>query len=235
MFLPIHDDNPRSIRPVVTLALIATCVLAWVFVQGAGATLPLAKSICDLGMIPGELTGRAIGEAVPLGNGLACVVDAQPAWYTVVTSMFLHADWLHLIGNLWFLWLFGDNVEDEFGHVPFALFYLVCGIAAAMTQLWIDPAAATPMVGASGAISGVMGAYLVRFPRVPVRVLAILLIFITTFRVPALVVIGLWFVLQVLGGLPQLGAHAAGVAFWAHIGGFVAGAAIALVTYRRRR
>jgi membrane associated rhomboid family serine protease len=198
-------------------------------VQGAGAELPLARSVCELGMIPGELTGRAAGEYVPLGEGLVCVVDARPAWHTVLTSMFLHGDWLHLIGNLWFLWLFGDNVEDELGHAGFALFYLLCGIAAAGTQLFIDPAASVPMVGASGAISGVMGAYIVRFPHAPVRVLAILIIFLTTFRVPAFVVLGYWFLLQVLGGLPQLGGNAsAGVAFWAHVGGFVAGVLIAL-------
>jgi membrane associated rhomboid family serine protease len=242
MFLPIHDDNPRRSAPIVTLLLIGITLIVWFLVQGAGDAVPLARSVCELGMIPGELTGRAAGELVPLGHGLVCVVDARPAWHTVLTSMFLHGDWLHLIGNLWFLWLFGDNVEDELGHGGFAVFYVLCGIAAAAAQLVVDPSAAVPMVGASGAISGVMGAYIVRFPRAPVRVLAILIIFLTTFRVPAFVMLGYWFLLQVLGGLPQLGGNAAaGVAFWAHVGGFVAGVLIALAlgprmsATRRRR
>jgi membrane associated rhomboid family serine protease len=235
MFLPIHDENPRSSTPVVTLLLIGATLVVWFVVQGAGAPLPLARSICELGMIPGGLTGRAVGEAVPLGHGLACVVDAAPAWHTVLTSMFLHGDWLHLLGNLWFLWLFGDNVEDDLGHVGFALFYVLCGIAAALTQLLIDPAGAVPMVGASGAISGVMGAYAVRYPRAPVRVLALLIVFLTVIRVPALLVLGYWFVLQLLGGLPQLGGHVAGVAFWAHVGGFVAGAVLVKAFARRDR
>lgn len=233
MFLPIHDDNPRLATPVVTIALIGATLAVWFVVQGAGASLPLAQSVCELGMIPGELTGRAAGDLVPLGDGMVCVVGAQPAWHTVVTSMFLHGDWLHLLGNLWFLWLFGDNVEDELGHLGFLVFYVACGIAAALAQLAIDPGAGVPMVGASGAISGVMGAYIVRFPYAPVRVLAILIVFLTTFRVPAFVVLGYWFLLQVLGALPQLGGTTAGVAFWAHVGGFVAGLVIALAAGAR--
>lgn len=235
MFIPIYDENPRRRTPVVTLALIGITLIVWFVVQGAGAPLPLARSICDLGMIPGELTGRAVGEGVPLGHGMVCVVDAQPAWHTLLTSMFLHGDWLHLIGNLWFLWLFGDNVEDDFGRAKFAGFYVLCGLAAALTQLAIDPSTSVPMIGASGAISGVMGAYIVRFPRAPVRVLAILIVFLTVLRVPAVVVLGYWFVLQLLGGLPQLTGHTAGVAFWAHVGGFVTGALIALATGARAR
>jgi len=235
MFLPIHDENPRRTAPIVTVGLIAVTLVVWFVVQGAGGDAQLARSICELGMIPGELTGRAAGEVVPLGNGMACVVGDHAGWHTVLTSMFLHGDWLHLLGNLWFLWLFGDNVEDDLGHLPFAAFYLVCGVVAAATQLWIDPGASVPMVGASGAISGVMGAYLVRYPHVPVRVVAVLIIFLTTFRVPAVLVLGYWFVLQLLGGLPQLGASSAGVAFWAHIGGFVAGAAIAFAAGAHRR
>lgn len=235
MFLPIHDDNPRRTAPIVTVLLIGITLIVWLVVQGAGAALPLARSICELGMIPGELTGRAVGEVVPLGHGLACVVQDQPAWYTLVSSMFLHGDWLHILGNLWFLWLFGDNVEDDLGHVPFAAFYLGCGVAAALTQLAIDPAASVPMIGASGAISGVMGAYIVRYPRAPVRVLAVLIIFIATFRVPAILVLGYWFLLQLLGGLPQLGSGGGGVAFWAHVGGFLVGALIALASGAHRR
>lgn len=234
MFIPIYDENPRRAAPIVTIALIAITLVVWLLVQGAGTELALARSICELGMIPGELTGRAAGDLVPLGDGMACLIDGEPSWYTVLSSMFLHGDWLHLIGNLWFLWLFGDNVEDEFGRVPFVIFYLVCGVAAAMIQMWIDPGSSIPMVGASGAISGVMGAYVVRFPFAPVRVLTLLVIFFVVLRVPALVMLGYWFVLQLLGGLPQLAGSSAGVAFWAHVGGFVTGALIALAVRARR-
>lgn len=218
----------------MTIGLIAVTALVWILVQGAGDSVPLARSICERGMIPGELTGQATGSAVPLGHAMACIIDSHGSWHTILSSMFLHGDWLHLIGNLWFLWLFGDNVEDEFGHLPFAVFYVACGVAAALTQLFIDPNASVPMVGASGAISGVMGAYIVRFPHVPVRVLTLLLFFLTVVRVPAILVLGYWFLLQLLGGLPQLVGHAGGVAFWAHVGGFVAGALIALVARERR-
>jgi len=138
MFLPIHDENPRRTAPIVTVGLIAVTLVVWFVVQGAGGDAQLARSICELGMIPGELTGRAAGEVVPLGNGMACVVGNHAGWHTVLTSMFLHGDWLHLLGNLWFLWLFGDNVEDDLGHLPFAAFYLVCvalGIAPELALL----------------------------------------------------------------------------------------------------
>jgi membrane associated rhomboid family serine protease len=232
MFFPIHDDNPRRKTPVVTLTLIGVTLAAWFLVQGAGGELALAASICNLGMISGELTGRAAGTLVPLGDGLVCLVDASPAWHTVLTSMFLHGDWFHLLGNLWFLWLFGDNVEDRLGRAGFLVFYVVCGVAAALAQLAIDPESPVPMVGASGAISGVMGAYVVMYPHVPVRVIAVLIVFVTTFRVPALVMLGYWFVLQLLGALPQIGGATGGVAFWAHVGGFLAGVAIALAVGR---
>jgi membrane associated rhomboid family serine protease len=236
MLLPIHDDNPRRRTPVVTLLLIGLTVLVWFVVQGAGTGYPFAHSLCDLGMIPGELSGRAIGEVVPLDSRWGCVVDARPAWSTVITSMFLHGDWFHLIGNLWFLWLFGDNVEDELGRFRFLVFYLMCGVAAAATQFAVNPASPVPMVGASGAISGVMGAYIVMFPHVRVRVLAVLIIFLTTFRLPAIAILGYWFLLQLLGALPQVGGTEGGVAFWAHIGGFLAGVAIALgARYPRAR
>jgi membrane associated rhomboid family serine protease len=236
MFFPIHDRNPRRRKPVITLLLIASMVLVWLVVQAAGTGFAMAHSVCDLGMIPGELTGRAIGAVVPLDDRYACVVDPSPAWYTVVTSMFLHGGWLHLIGNLWFLWLFGDNVEDAFGHVGYAVFYVACGVVAAATQLAIHPASPVPMVGASGAISGVMGAYVVLFPHVPVRVLVVLIIFLTTVTVPAVLMLGLWFALQLISGLPQLtGGAETEVAFWAHVGGFVAGVVVALAMRKHVR
>jgi membrane associated rhomboid family serine protease len=141
--------------------------------------------------------------------------------------MFLHGGWLHLIGNMWFLWVFGNNVEDSMGHVRFVLFYIVCGLAAAAAQIVATPRSVLPMVGASGAISGVMGAYIVLYPRVKVHMLIFLGIFITTVAVPAWMMLGYWFLLQILGGLPMLSSEpGGGTAFWAHAGGFVAGMAL---------
>jgi membrane associated rhomboid family serine protease len=236
MLIPIHDENPRFNTPVATIVIAVATILAWFGAQGAGGGYAFAWSLCELGLIPGELTARSIGTVVPLGDGLACIVDADPGWHTVVTSMFMHGDWFHLIGNLWFLWLFGDNVEDELGAVGFMLFYLLCGLAAAAMQMLVDPASPVPMVGASGAISGVMGAYVVLFPHVPVRVATLVIVFPMILRVPAMLMLGYWFLLQVLGGLPQLtGGSEAGVAFWAHVGGFVTGVAVALLLSRAAR
>ena len=234
MFFPIHDDNPRRTFPIITLLLIGISLIAWFVVEGAGDDALVAKAVCELGMIPGELTRRAAGEVVSLGTGWTCVVGDHPQWHTVLTSMFLHGNWVHLLGNLWFLWLFGDNVEDDLGHLGFAVFYVLCGVVAAMTQLAIDPSSGVPMIGASGAISGVMGAYVVRYPRAPIRVLVILIVFITIVRVPAIWMLGYWFVLQLLGGLPQLSGYTEGVAFWAHVGGFGTGALISLAVARLR-
>jgi membrane associated rhomboid family serine protease len=231
--IPIRDENPTLRTPLMTIAIIVVNVLVWLLVQGAGAERALVVSVCSLGVIPGELTGQAAGEAVRLAPGLACVIDQQPSWHTLVSSMFLHGSWFHLIGNMWFLWVFGNNVEDSMGRARFVAFYLLCGVAAAGAQILVDPKSPIPMVGASGAIGGVMGAYVVLYPRVRVVILAILGFFITTFRVPAFLMLGYWFLLQVIGGLPQLGGSSAGVAFWAHIGGFLAGV-IAVWIFRDR-
>jgi membrane associated rhomboid family serine protease len=234
--LPIRVENPLYRLPVVTIALIAACIAAWFFVQGAGADPALARSICRFGLIPGELTGAAAGARVPIAPGAVCVVSGDRTWLPVLTSMFLHGGWLHLAGNLWFLWLFGSRVEDSTGRLRFVVLYLVAGLAAAGAQILVEPGSAIPMVGASGAIAGVMGAYLVLYPRTRVDLLVFLGFLITTLRVPAYVMLGYWFVLQVLSGLPALGAEVAGgVAFWAHAGGFVAGALAILVLRRATR
>jgi membrane associated rhomboid family serine protease len=208
----------------MTLILIAISVLAWVLVQGAGATLPLARSVCELGLIPGELTASIVpGTRLPLGEGLACVIDPGRQIPNVITSMFLHGSWLHLLGNMWFLWLFGNNIEDSMSRGRFVIFYLLCGVAAAFAQVIDDPGSVVPMVGATGAISGVMGAYLILFPRVRVFTLVTLGFFITTVALPAWTMLLYWMALQMLGGLSSIGAEGGGVAFWAHVGGFVAG------------
>lgn len=231
--IPIADENPTLRTPVATLAILAAMAAVWVVVQGAGfSDCALASSVCNLGMVPGEITGKApAGLAVPLGPGLACVVDRQPInWLTPVISMFLHGGWMHLLGNALFFWVFGNNVEDVMGRWRFLAFYLICGLAAGAAQVAVNPASPVPTVGASGAISGVMGAYLVLFPRVRVKMLFPLLIIWPIIAFPAWAVLIWWFASQLLSGLPEMLAPSpsisGGVAFWAHVGGFVAGAAL---------
>jgi membrane associated rhomboid family serine protease len=232
--IPYRDENETVRTPVVTLALIAINALAWFFVQGAGAAYPLLASVCNLGLIPGELTGQAAaGTATPLGQGLACVVDAGREPEHIFTSMFLHGGWMHIIGNMWFLWLFGNNVEDSMGRFRFIVFYLLCGIGAAFAQVFADPDSIVPMVGASGAISGVMGAYVVLYPRVRVFTLVPLGFFITSLALPAWVMLGYWMLLQIVGGLGAPQAEGGGVAFWAHVGGFAAGVVLVKLFARR--
>jgi membrane associated rhomboid family serine protease len=222
---PYRDDNPTLATPIVTLLLIGVNVFFWVAVQGMGAEPNLSRSVCELGLIPGEFLGRLPeGYTLPMSRTMACVVTGDQSWYTPLTSMFLHGGWFHLIGNMWFLWVFGNNVEDSMGHLRYFFFYILCGLAAAATQTLVNPASAVPMVGASGAISGVMGAYVVLYPRVRVHMLVILGIFITRIVVPAYLMLGYWFLLQLIGG--GLAAGEGGVAFWAHAGGFVAGAVL---------
>jgi len=226
---PLRDENPQFLTPFVTYAIVALNLAAWVFVQGLGSMMPLATSVCDLGLVPGELLGRvAAGASVPLGENLVCAVDPQPSWITVLTHMFLHGGWMHLIGNMWFLWIFGGNVEDAMGHARFAAFYLLCGLAAAALQVASRPESIVPMVGASGAIGGVMGGYVVLYPRVRVHMLVILGFYITTIAVPAIFMLGYWFLVQLIGGAMAAGDEGGGVAFWAHVGGFAAGALLVL-------
>ena len=227
---PYRDENPTNLTPIVTLGLIAATSAVWLFVQGAGLQPTFARSVCELGAIPAELLQRVpMGTRVPIGPGLSCALGAPAPWYTVVSSIFLHGGWFHLIGNMWFLWVFGNNIEDSMGHARFVGFYLLCGILAALAQILVRPESAVPMVGASGAISGVMGAYLVLYPRVRVHMLLFLGFFVTTVAVPAYLMLLYWALLQVVGGIPMLagtGGEGGGVAFMAHVGGFVAGVAL---------
>jgi membrane associated rhomboid family serine protease len=228
--IPIGDDNHTLRTPIVTYALLGALAAIWIFVQGGGLDhATLASTVCRLGLIPGELTGAAPeGASVPLGPGVACAVshDAE-SWLTPLSSMFLHGSWGHLLGNAVFLWVFGNNVEDSMGRGRFLVFYLACGLAAAAAQVVLSPASAVPMVGASGAISGVLGGYLLLYPRVPVRVLFILFIFIRVIRIPAYLVLLWWIGYQIVLGLPEImnlnPEVSSGVAYAAHIGGFLAG------------
>lgn len=222
---PYRDENQTQRTPIITWLIIALNILAWVFVQGAGSTFALAKSVCELGLIPGELTlSLAPGTSFPMGESLVCATDPGRQISHVVTSMFLHGSWMHILGNMWFLWIFGNNIEDSMGRLRFVVFYLVCGLTAAMAQVLAGPASPIPMVGASGAISGVMGAYLLLFPRVRVYAFIFLGFFFTSVGMPAWVMLGYWFVIQIFSGLVSFGSGAeGGVAFWAHAGGFIAG------------
>jgi membrane associated rhomboid family serine protease len=237
---PYHDENATQRTPVVTMTLIALNVAAFIGIQGAGADQPMAASLCNLGLIPGELMASVPpGTTFPmdeLEEGLVCVTDPGRQPFNIFTSMFMHGGWMHLLGNMWFLWLFGNNIEDSTTRPRFLVFYLICGVAAALAQVAADPASIIPMVGASGAISGVMGAYLVLFPRVKVFTIVPLGFYATTVALPAWVMLIYWMVLQVVfQAASTVSGQEGGVAYLAHIGGFVAGVVLIKVFERRDR
>ena len=218
--IPLHDDNPTERMPLVTIAFIAACVLVFLY----QASLPVGPGqtfVFQYGAIPALLFGQ--GE-------LSSHVVAIPAFATLFTSMFLHGGLMHLIGNMLYLWIFGNNIEDVMGHAKYLVFYLACGLLAALSHAITDPSSPVPMVGASGAISGVLGAYILLFPRAHVLVLKPGL---GTTRVAAGLVLGMWFVMQLFSGGMSVGSKGGGVAFFAHIGGFVVG--MALIGLFKRR
>src|SRR5690242_1891651 len=211
--LPLRDDIPSATRPTVNYLLIGANVLAFLWELSAADVLPWT-------LVPARLT------ADPAGNVV-----------TVFTAMFLHGGWLHLLGNMLYLWLFGDNVEDRLGHGRYLLFYLASGLVSGAAQVYVNPGSPVPTVGASGAIAGVLGAYALAFPRARVLTLVPVFFFFQVLSLPALVVLGLWFVVQFFSGALAIGAGVSGgVAWWAHIAGFVFGfAAMALLGGRRPR
>jgi membrane associated rhomboid family serine protease len=222
--IPLHDANPTRRTPVMTLAIVAACALVYgyqllLMVNGEAA---LSAFITRWGVVPAELVDA-------FRNGAVASMESM----TLITSQFLHGSLVHIGGNMLFLWIFGNNIEDRFGRLTFLAFYLVGGIVAGLTQVAIDPTSTIPTIGASGAIAAVLGAYLVLFPRARVTTAVFLIFFYQLIEVPAVIVLGFWFVLQLFDGLGSLGAMGAattgGVAFFAHIGGFVFGAAIALL------
>jgi membrane associated rhomboid family serine protease len=221
--IPLRDANPVRRTPIVTILIVVACVVAFGYELGLeadGGAAGLEAFFRTFGLVPRELVA-AIDAGDPAGGETLAVFS----------SMFLHGGWLHLIGNMLYLWIFGNNIEDRLGRLAFIGFYLVGGIAAAVAQIAIDPASNVPMIGASGAIAAVLGAYLVFFPGARVLSLVFLGFFYQLIQVPAVVVLGLWFLLQLIDGVASLGALGAegGVAFFAHIGGFVAGVVIALL------
>lgn len=221
--IPLHDDNPTEITPFLTISFIAACVLVFLF-QTTLSEEQEFLFVYQYGAIPGVLFGH---------KALPPEMASLPVVASLVTSMFLHGGWMHLIGNMLYLWIFGNNIEDAMGHGRFIVFYLTCGILAALTHAVTAPSSTVPMVGASGAISGVLGAYLLLYPRAQVMVLIPLGFFSQLTCIPAGFVLAFWFVLQLLSGGASVGRGGGGVAWFAHVGGFVAG--MALVGLFKRR
>lgn len=211
---PIRDHNPSGRTPYVTIGLIAINILVFLGYFLGKNDLQLNFFFLQWGLVPARIMS---------GEG----------YETFVTSMFLHGGWMHLAGNMLFLWIYGDNLEEEMGHVGFLAFYLAAGLAAAGLQTWADLGSRIPMVGASGAIAGVMGGYLLMYPKAKVDVLVIIVIFFRIFAIPAWIVLGLWFAIQIFGGLNTPG-DLGGVAYWAHAGGFIAGLVLTLPVWLRR-
>jgi len=212
---PIRDHNPSDRTPFVTWALIAINILVFLsyFPALSGSDAQLMGFYSEWALVPADLLKGAEN-------------------HTILTSMFLHGGWMHLIGNMLFLFIFGDNLEDLMGHVKFLLFYLLSGAAAAAGQIMADPGSTIPMVGASGAIAGVMGGYLLMFPRARIDILVIIIFLIKIFTIPAWLMLGIWFGLQLVNGL-AMDVAGGGVAYWAHAGGFIAGVVLALPLFLR--
>ncbi len=214
--IPLKDDNPTEIKPIVTIGFIVACVLVFLYQVSLQAKLG-EIFVYQYGAIPAVVFGYA---------DLPPELVAIPAYSSLMTSMFLHGGWMHLIGNMMYLWIFGNNIEDVMGHVKFVVFYVLCGLLAALSHAAIDSGSTVPMVGASGAISGILGAYILLYPRARVLVLIPFGFFSQMIYIPAGIVLGLWFLMQLFSGGMSIGNQGGGVAFFAHIGGFVVGMAL---------
>ena len=217
--IPLKDLNPRRSFPIVTLLLIIVNVL--VFIHQITLSPPAGEAfVRTYGLVPAKVSLALSGRS----HGM------EQAFFPLLTCMFLHGGFLHIIGNMWFLWIFGDNVEDRLGSLPYLFFYLIAGIGSGISQLLFSWGSHVPSIGASGAISGVLGAYAVFFPGSRILALVPLLIIWFTWRVPAVIFIGLWFIAQFLSGVSSLGSQSmGGVAWWAHVGGFLIGVVVALI------
>jgi membrane associated rhomboid family serine protease len=224
--IPLRDINRSRTTPYVTWAIIALNVLVFLYQLTLGPRGTM-RFYLQYGVIPYELTH---------GVDLPPPAGVQPLYLTVLTAMFIHGGLLHLAGNMVYLWVFGDNVEDRMGHLRFLIFYFLCGIAATAAQVLVNPNSRVPNIGASGAIAGVLGAYLVLFPAAQIETLAFWGFFIGIVRIPALVLLGYWILIQFVSGIVTLGMPqtGGGVAWFAHIGGFIAGMALVKIFARRR-
>ncbi len=218
--IPLRDDNPSSTRPVVNYLLILACTAVFLHMLSLGSSARIGQFVFAYGAIPAHLFG---GGGAPV-TGYA----------TLVTSLFLHGGWVHLLGNMLYLWIFGDNVEDLMGHSGYLVFYLLAGVIATITHILVNPTSTVPVIGASGAIAGVLGAYLVLFPRARILSLVPLGLFLWSVRVPAVFFLPVWFFMQFLTGLASLGREIP-VAWAAHVGGFVAGVVLVSFFVRGRR
>lgn len=223
---PLRDDVPTSITPYITYGLIGANIGIFLY-QLTLNQQQLQEFFFSAAVVPCQLSGNIVsGCPIPTPQQL-------PEWMTLISSQFLHGGFLHIAGNMLFLWIFGNNVEDRLGHVKFLIFYLTCGVLAALSQWFFSPNSTIPSLGASGAIAGVMGAYILRYPQARVLTLVFLGFFVTTLQIPAVFFLGLWFVQQALYGVASLqvpsniGMESGGVAYWAHAGGFVFGAILA--------
>jgi rhomboid family protein len=210
--IPLSDENPARTPPIVTVGIIVLCALVFVWELGLGTRLD--EALTAFGFTPYAFVHDAPVNTVGL-----------PVWATILTAMFLHAGWLHIGGNMLFLWIFGNNIEDAMGHVRFTLFYLVCGVAAALALVVLDPNSHTPTIGASGAISGVLAAYMLLYPRARVHTLLTLGFFFYMARLRAVWVVGIWFAIQLVTAAMTPPSEP-GTAWWAHVGGFLAGLAL---------
>lgn len=223
--LPFKDNIPTVHFPLITVLLIAINIAVFIYELSLDAAGQLDSFLIQYGMTPYEIT-----------HGVSLVPRGLPVYVTLFTSMFLHGGWLHIGGNMLYLWIFGNNVEDSMGRGRFVVFYLGCGLLAGLAQIAIDPVSDIPNIGASGAIAGVLGGYLLLYPRARVTTLVFLVVFITVVQLPAILVLLFWFLFQLFYGLSDLGAGTGGVAYFAHIGGFVAGLlAIRLFTLGKGR
>ncbi len=228
--IPLRDDQPRFSTPYINYFLVALNTIVFLFELSVGAQSRGALNglIYEFGIVPDHFTAALTG---PQHFQLA------GAFLSILTSMFLHGSWLHIIGNMWVLWIFGDNIEDYLGHFSYLLFYLICGFTAAITHIAMNPGSDVPTVGASGAIAGIMGGYFLLFPKARVLTLVPLIVFFTFWWLPAWIVLGYWFLLQFLSGTATSIAYSSssggGVAFWAHVGGFVTGLILIKIMPRR--
>ena len=263
--LPLKDNIPTLRFPIVTVVLIAINVAVFVWQltasgdPGSATSQPLAAAgaserdqiAIEYGAIPREITDPGTycapklrrGEPAPCGSRTEIEqdegIEQAPWWLTIVTSMFLHADILHIAGNMLFLWVFGNNIEDSMGRLRFVAFYLLAGTVAVYTQALLDPESTQPTIGASGAVAGVLGAYALLHPRARVLTLVIIIFFVTIVEIPALIMLGIWFVLQFLPAVgqlatPELAGEGGGVAYFAHVGGFLFGLALIKLFAMRR-
>ncbi|UCH63030.1 MAG: rhomboid family intramembrane serine protease [Fidelibacterota bacterium] len=237
MFFPYKDDNPRILIPYVTYSILVMNVLVFVYQTFLMDLMAQQVFILRFGLIPAHFWGSEAQTVLEYHRELLGYTEVRlmPGIVTLFTSPFIHAGWMHIIGNMLFLYVFADNVEGALGHVRFALFYFLTALAAGLLHLIVIPGSMLPVVGASGAVSGVLGGYLVRYPRARIHVLVFIVIFITTIRLPAMVVLGFWFLVQAINGLVSLqGQLVGGVAWFEHIGGFVTGFSYMIISSRGR-